>query len=438
MEYKTVTCKYCGNMTPATGVFCMVCGERLARKKREKVREITVPKPRRLASGAYMGQVMINGVRETVTGATEEEYRERARAIKSGVLEAKAKNKPVKLAEAIDGYIKSRDLSPETVRGYRTIQRGRYADLMQRDVWTITAEEIRDAIRDEKKQYRIPKARKLPGGKWGAVVSCGAESAKIAGSTPEEYAKKAQELKREKLGGKLSPKTQANDRGLICSVIHFVTGRRLEVRTAKAIRKEHLFLEPEQIAIFCRAIKGTDAEIPALLALSSLRRSELMHLDWSAVDLKKRLILVAGADVYDENNKRVSKDENKNDSSRRRVPVMMDQLRDALQAVPDKTGRVVRCAPDTVRRRINAICRAEGLPEIGTHGLRHSYASLAAHIKMPLQIAQEIGGWANDRIMREIYTHVAQTDRDRYKNDMADWFNQQNYYQITTDEQKIQ
>lgn len=432
MEMQATTCKYCGNQTPAAGVFCCWCGERIARKKREKGKAVKVPKPHRLQSGEWAAQLMVNGQRETVKGDSEAEYYERARAIKAGVLEGKKHHAPLTLSAAIDKHIAAHDFSPETVRGYRITQR-RYLKLMQGNVWEITPEQIREALREEKKQYRVPKARKH-GAKWGAVV----EGVRILGDTPEEYERKAQELKREKHGAGLAPKTIKDDKGLICTVIHEATGARLEVSTARVVQAEHLFLEPEQISAFCRAIKGHAVEIPALLALSSLRRSELMHLSWADIDLNRRQIRVAGADVFDEHNKRVSKDENKNDTSRRLVPIMMNQLRDALQAVGDKSGRVVRCAPDTVRRRVNAICRENGLPEVGTHGLRHSFASLAAHLRMPQAIAQEIGGWANDKIMKEIYTHVAQTDRERFRNDMAAWYNGPNYYGITTEAEETQ
>ena len=433
MEFETITCKYCGNVTPKTGVFCMACGERIARKKREKGVELRMPKPHRLKSGEWSGQVMVDGQRETVRGESEADYYAKASALKAGVVEAKKKHAPVKLTEAIDKYIQDRDLSPETVRGYRIIQ-GRYMDLMQRNVWEIRADDVREALKGEKKTYEIPKPRKLSSGKWGASVRCSGEVVRIAESTPEKYAEKAQALKRERLGEKLSPKTQANDKGLLCSVIRSVTGWRPEVSSPAVVLTEHAFLEPEQIKVFCKEISGTKGEIAALLALSSLRRSELMHLDWKSVDLDKRVILISGADVYDEHNKRVSKDENKNATSRRLVPIMMDQLQEALQKEKDKTGRVVKCAPNTVYQRINAACKRAGLPAVGVHGLRHSFASLAAHIQMPMQIAQEIGGWGNDRVMKRIYTHVAQTDRERYKNDMAAFYNAQNYLQITTEE----
>ena len=432
MDIAMQTCKYCGKETPVGSVFCMVCGERLARKKREKKAKVSVPKPRQLPSGTWFAQMMVKGERVAVSGATEAEYYNKAEALKLGLTEAKKQPKAVTLSEAIDKYIAGRDLSPETVRGYRRTQK-RYKSLMSRNVYTLTAEEIREALKKERKLYRVPKARKLPSGKWGAEVEAGGEVREIQAGSVEEYQAKAQAFKAESLGAELSPKTVRDDKALIVSVIKDMTGEQLDIKVAKGAKQEHLYLDPEQIRVFCDAIRGEDVEIAALLALSSLRRSELMHLEWGSVDLDGRLLQVAGADVYDEHNKRVSKEENKTDTSRRIVPIMMDQLLEALKAVKKKDGRVVTCAPDTVRRRINAICRTNGLPEIGTHGLRHSFASLAAHLGMPESVAMQIGGWQNNKIMREIYTHVYQTDKERYKNEMASFYNVQKPAEITNE-----
>lgn len=61
-----------------------------------------------------------------------------------------------------------------------------------------------------------------------------------------------------------------------------------------------------------------------------------------------------------------------------------------------------------IYKHINRICAKNGLPEVGIHGLRHSFASLAYKLDMPEKIAMQIGGWANDQTMRKIYTHLAQ------------------------------
>lgn len=102
---------------------------------------------------------------------------------------------------------------------------------------------------------------------------------------------------------------------------------------------------------------------------------------------------------------------------------MMNQLFAALQRIEDKTGRVVDVAPNTLRNQINRICLANALPEVGTHGLRHSFASLAAHLRIPEPVAMEIGGWADSKTMRNIYTHVSKLDIANSQNDMAKFYN---------------
>ncbi len=439
MEVQMITCKYCKKPTPVWSNCCCSCGKDPRGEKRKAEGEIKVPKPRRLPSGSWTTRVMVNGQRISVTADTEADCKAKAAAVKAGLIEASRQPKTVTLHEAIDKYIAARDLSPETLRGYRRTQK-RYADLMKRNVYTLTAEEIRTALKKERKIYPIPKACRRRNGTWGARVEAGGVTREIFAASAEKYEKAARAFKAEILGAGLSSKTLREDKALIVSSIAAETGVKPEVKIAKGAKREHLFLEPEEIHVFCDAIRGETVEIAALLALCSLRRSELMHLEWSAVDLDNRLVHVAGADVYDEHNKRVSKEENKNESSRRSVPIMMDQLAIALKAAKKTEGRVVTCAPDTVRRRVNAICRANGMPEVGTHGLRHSFASLAAHLGVPENVAQQIGGWQNDKIMREIYTHVYQTDKERYKNEMAQFYNDQpsphNGNEIGNSEQK--
>ena len=77
---------------------------------------------------------------------------------------------------------------------------------------------------------------------------------------------------------------------------------------------------------------------------------------------------------------------------------------------------------DLTLTRINQVCRANGLPEVGLHGLRHSFASLAYHLQIPEMIAAEIGGWNDLSTMHNIYTHLAQKDIEKRSQDFADYF----------------
>lgn len=60
---------------------------------------------------------------------------------------------------------------------------------------------------------------------------------------------------------------------------------------------------------------------------------------------------------------------------------MMEELEASLRAAQKPAGRVVTSNGEIVRRRINRICEANGLPNVGIHGLRHSFVSLAYHFR---------------------------------------------------------
>ena len=138
--------------------------------------------------------------------------------------------------------------------------------------------------------------------------------------------------------------------------------------------------------------------------------------------MKDKIISVKGAVVPNEHHQYVKKKENKNQTSRREVPIMIPQLLDALKAADKRNPDVVPYHPRTIQNAVNRICKEAGLPEVGTHGLRHSFASLAYHLNMPEKIAMQIGGWSNDATMRKIYTHVSKKDVISYQNAMSAFY----------------
>lgn len=264
------------------------------------------------------------------------------------------------VSAAIDNYLSANEksISPSTRRGYLTIKQNRFPELMN-----LHIDELTDAICQK------------------AVNS---ES--------------------------VSPKTIKNSWALVSSAIKYATGKTYVVYLPKPVQNEHPFLQPEQIHIFINAIEGQPCEIPALLGLHSLRRSEIMGLKWENVDLKNGLIHIRGSSVYDSENKLVNKPDNKNASSRRTVPIMIPRLKSLLTAATRTGEFVVTCNPNTIWSQVNRICAENSLPLIGTHGLRHSFCSLAYHLGVSEKVAMQIGGWADYQTMRKIYTHVAESD----------------------------
>lgn len=365
-----MVCKNCKREIDDDSIFCKWCGEKQIRERRKKG-EVKVPKPRQLADGRWFAQVMIDGERHNVYGNTIAEYETNARALKQGLIKAKKNPKPKTLTSAIDDYIDGKKgvISPETVRGYRVVQRNRFPELMQMDIYKISSKDVQNAINEASKT--------------------------------------------------LAPKTIKNAWGLLHPILK---DSGIDVRLPQMVQKERPFLDPEQIKTFCAAVEGTDIEVPALMALLSLRRSEIFGLEWADIDLEKDVIHVRQTMVYDENGKKVLKKTTKNVTSRRDVPILIEQLRAALEK-SRSDGRIMTMAPNTLYRKINKVCEKYGLPLVGIHGLRHSYASLSASLGIPINVSMRIGGWSNDATMKRIYIHVFERDRERYGGEMAAFYN---------------
>lgn len=341
-----------------------------------KKNQIRIPKARQLPSGKWFVQLRLDGKSISITEPTERAAVAKAMAIKDGILQVK--KTPLSdrtLSQAIDLWIQDNEarLSPSTIRGYVTIKNNAFTTLMGMKCNKITDKTVATAINAECRRY--------------------------------------------------SAKTVVNRWRFVAQVLEWATDQRFEPMLPQVVAEPSEFLDLEQLQVFLAHIKGTKVEIPALLALSSLRRSEMLNLRWDSgdIDLKNRWIHVRGAVVPDKDHQMVSKKTNKNSTSRRDVP-MIDPLYEALSAAPVKKGSVVTGHPDALAKRINRACRAAGVPEVGCHGLRHSFASLCHILHVPAAVAMEIGGWSDRATMDRIYTHVSKRTKSSYENAFTDFF----------------
>lgn len=351
-------CKFCKKSIPDDALFCCYCGEQLKKPRRTST-EVKIPAA---VKRGNTWNIYLRAEKTSVTEATKALCEAKARAIRAGFVEQKKKPENITLSKAIDRDIASRDatLSPSTIAGYRVIQRNRFPALMKMPVGDITQQIAQNAVNEEIK--------------------------------------------------KKSSKTVANSWMYVSKIIEDVTGKRLDVTTAAVVSEERVWLQPQEILTFCKAIRGKDYEIGALLALSSLRKSEILALHWDNIDLENKKIYVRGAALC-VNGKVVNREQNKNASSRREVPIMIDRLYELLQSAQDKTGYVYR-PQDTNRlqKQIKAVCIANGLPPCGVHSLRHSFASFCASKNIPFTAVKSIGGWSNPQTVLNIYTHTVNAD----------------------------
>ena len=336
-----------------------------------------VPEPRKLPSGTWFIQLRLGGESIPVSALTRKDCIRQAEAIKgahrAGKTERKFKTDKT-VRELMEDYIAAlpADTSPATIRGYEIIKNHRFQSVLDKLPGKIDWQAAVDAE---------PVAEKTLKNAWGFTASC----LRAAG----------------------------------CAVP--------EVRLPKASASKHRpFREPEQILQVLPLLKGRKYEIPALLALHSLRRSEIMALDFADIDIKNGTISVHGATVQDKDNQLVRKERTKTAASTRQVPIMIPQLVEAVRREGKTSGPVWAGTPCGLYRTMEDVCKQLDIPNVGAHGLRHSFASLAYHLGMSELEAMEIGGWSNYATMRKIYTHLAKSDRLKAQNKMAKFYENAN------------
>lgn len=366
-------CKYCGSEIPSGSIFCMFCGERLARKRKEKAAR-SYPKPRTLSDGSLSAQLMVDGRRETVKAADLREYHAKIDALRAHVLEMKAHPERRPLKDVLRAYIDKNDgvLSPATIRGYEYILKGRFPGYMDKPVCLIDFQQM---VSDEAKR--------------------------------------------------LAPKTVVNSWGLVSAAFNDAKIPVPEINLPAVPESDEDFLDYEQIQVFLQAIKGDRAELVALLGLNGLRMSEILKL--TAESIRDDIIYVRGAVVMDKHNKLTEKRTNKNRTSSREVHIVIPRIKELLP----ESGPLVSIHPNTAGTRIRNACEKAGLPRCSPHDLRRSFASLGHHLGWSEITVKTEGGWADIRTVHKIYVKLAQKDVNK------DVQNMRNYYGFTTKDKKV-
>lgn len=356
-------CKSCGRTIEDKSLYCNWCGKYQLKKQKDK---ITVPKPVQLPSGKWRIQLRREGI-SIVYNTPEDCIKEAKRRRKQWLEdEAAGRHEPppqvVTLGDVVDNYIsaKSKTLSASTISSYQSIRDFAFKQHMDDDVMELKPQEI---INDE---IELKRSAKSIYNAWGLC------------SSALKYA-----------GVSFSPPT-----------------------LPRIVRKERNWLDYKQIQTFLTAVYGQPCELGALLALHSLRRSEIFGLRVKDYDQKKQIIHIRGAMLSTIQSGWVRSELNKNDTSRRDVPIIIPRLAELLRHIDRRNEYIIGTSQKNLYREINLICKDAGLPEPGLHGLRHSFASLAYHLGWKKLSTQQIGGWKNSKVLDEIYTHNADLETD--------------------------
>lgn len=263
------------------------------------------------------------------------------------------------LGHYVDEYITARQsvLSPTTIQGYKKIRRTMFQQLQELQIDRIDNITLQRAINEESAKY--------------------------------------------------SPKTVSNAYHLISSVLKQNTYTRFSVSLPKLQKKVKQLPEPIDIM---RIIKGTDIELPCLLAMwMSFRMSEVQGFKKS--DIKNGVITVNRVIVYVDR-EYIVKDYAKTPSSRRSLPVPA-YIMSLISAVPDEQEYLVALSGQAIYKRFSRLLDDNNMEHITFHDLRHMNASIMLALGVPDKYAMERGGWETDSVLKSVYQNTFTAERQK-------------------------
>ncbi|MDY4081191.1 MAG: site-specific integrase [Candidatus Metalachnospira sp.] len=331
----------------------------------------------------YSHNVKVNGkqkrIYESFTAATKKEAEFMAAEF---ILKKENRIIPqnMTLGEAIDAYIElsAPILSKTSIASYEKIKRNYFLDLMDIPIKKITSNIVQQSINREI----------------------------------------TRPSKRYNDGTKLSAKTINNAFGLIATVLKkYNPSLVLDVKLPKKENHIKELIPPE---IIFDIVKGTDIELPVLLAMwLSFSMSEIRGLTKSK-SISNGYISIKEV-IVDVDNKPVIKKQAKAFYRIRslKIPTYIQNL---INNTNPNEDRLVTLSGHAIYMRFKRLLEKNNLPHMTFHDLRHVNASVMAQLRIPDKYAMERGGWKTDAVMKNIYQHTFSEQRELVDKRIDEYF----------------
>jgi integrase len=204
----------------------------------------------------------------------------------------------------------------------------------------------------------------------------------------------------------LAPKTIRNYHGFISAVLGmFCPNLTLRTTLPQKVKNEPYIPSDADIKLILKEVEGTPFEIPILLACFGLRRSEICALTLD--DLNGDVLTIDKALVMNDDKEWVLKTTKTTESTRDIViPVSLaDKIREQ--------GYVYKGHPNSISKHLTNLQDKLGMPHFSLHKLRHYFASKMSALGIPEADILKMGGWETDHVMKTVYRHSMQTERDK-------------------------
>lgn len=158
--------------------------------------------------------------------------------------------------------------------------------------------------------------------------------------------------------------------------------------------------------------KGTQFEIPLILACYGMRRSEICAL--TTQDIDGDIVRINKAMVQDENKNWIVKT-TKTTASTREI-IIPTQIADKVR----EQGYVYKGHPGKISDYLYRAQKKLGIERFSIHKLRHYFASKMSALNIPEADIMRMGGWETDHMMKSVYRHSMIDKQEQAKREAAE------------------
>lgn len=304
----------------------------------------------KLPSGSYRIRKMYKGKTYTVIFDGKPTQKEAMMAMAKELEKVQEKHRSMDFKAAAEEYIESKRnvLSPSTVRGYNGIIRQLPEAFLEKNVHDITSVDVQKEIN--------------------------------------------------RFSNNHSPKSVSNHHGFISAVLGtFCPNLKICTTLPQKVKNEPYIPSADDIKKILEYAKGTQFEIPIVLACYGMRRSEICALKMEDID--GDIVHINKALVQGENKKWIVKT-TKTTTSTREI-IIPAQIADKIA----EQGYVYKGHPNSITSYLTKVQDALNIPHFSLHKLRHYFASQMSALGIPEADILKMGGWETDRVMKSVYRH---------------------------------
>ncbi len=305
----------------------------------------------KLPSGSYRIRKTYKGKTYAVIFDYKPTQKEAMQAMAAELDKVKGKYDSMFFRGAAEKYIESKRnvLSPSTIRGYVGILKNLPQDFLDKRIQDITALDIQEEINRLAKEH--------------------------------------------------TPKTVRNYHGFISAVLGiFCPNLKLTTTLPQKIKNEPYIPSDEDVRRILERAKGTEYEIPLVLACYGLRRSEICALRLEDID--GDIVHINKAIVQNEKEEWIVKT-TKTTASTREIIIPLE----IAEKIQEK-GYVYKGHPHSIVSYLSQAEEILGIPHFSLHKLRHYFASKMSAMNIPEANIMKMGGWETDYVMKGVYRHA--------------------------------